>query len=781
MSRPRYAKLRRDIRVARGRMALMVVAVAISLAAIGAMLTARTVVLREAAANYVATNPASATLDVEGGVSPALLDQVRTRPGIADAAARQTVTARVRVGDSWRRMLLFVIDADDPLRIARFDIEHGAWPPPADGILLERSALAVLGDPATVAVTAPNGQAGSFTVTGVVHDAALAPGTQERTGYGYLTPAGLARLGLTPDRDQLKIIVSGDQGAVDARARELAAWLTAGGHAVHAINAPPASRHPHQNQVDTITLLFLGFAVAALILAAVVVATTLGGMLAQQTRQIGVLKTLGATTSQILGTYLLLALAVAAAAVVLAVVPSVLAGLALADMMASLLNLDIIDASVPGWVFAVLAASGLGVPLLVALVPLTRAARTTVRAALDHRGVTASRTGGRPSRIAGGNRLLSFAVRNALRRRGRLALTLALLTAGGALFTGGLNTAGAWNAWVEDGLARRSYDAEILLSEPVSAGRITALLRDVGGLTSAEPLSVLPAVPVRGGQVEVSRTYPDGGHGALNLIALPAESALIDFELLGGRWLRGGDRDGVVLNQGAVTRLGNPALGEQVTLSVEGRNVVLRVVGVVAEVGGPAAAYTASDPATATATAVRLAYDDPRVLGKAEQAFATANVQTQMIVPVEEFRTAIDQHVLIFIQILVVLAVLMAVVGALGLASAMGIAVTERTREFGVMQTIGATPSTVCLTLVLEGLAIGLAGCLIALAAGVPLSAGVGDFLGTLSFGLPLPLNLSVTGMAVWVMLSLTAAAAATLTAARRASRLTIREILAYE
>ncbi|GII90758.1 FtsX-like permease family protein [Sinosporangium siamense] len=780
MSRPRYTKVWRDLRRAGGRIVLMTTAVAVSLIAVGAMLTARTVATREAAAEYAATRPASATLDVAGGVGRALLDQVRARPGIADAAARQTVTARVRVGDAWRKMLLFVVDADDPLRIARFDVERGAWPPPADGIMLERSALAVLGGGDAVNVTASNGRTGRFAVTGVVHDAALAPASQERTGYGYLTPAGLARLGLTPEPDRLKLVVAGDQSTVDARARETAEWLTAGGHTVHGVSAPPIGRHPHQSQVDSVTLLFLGFAAAALLLAAVVVATTLGGMLAQQTRQIGVLKTLGATTAQILGTYLLLVLAVGAAALAMAAAPSVLAGVALTGLLSDMLNLDIADTSVPGWVFAALAAAGLGTPLLVALVPLTRAARTTVRAALDHRGV-ASGTAKRPIRVPGGNRLLALAVGNALRRRGRLVLTVALLTAGGALFTGGLNTANAWETWVHDGMARRAYDAEIVLARSSPADRVTGPLRGVAGVTSVEPLDARPAVPVGGGRVEVARTYPDGGHGALSLVALPAGSRMTDFEVLRGRALREGDRGVTVLNQGAATRFGDPAPGERVTLRVEGKDVTLQVVGVVAEVGGPAAAYTPADAAAAVASAVRLVYGDPGTLGRAEQALAAAGIPVQTVIPTEELRTAVDGHVLILIRTLVVLAGLMALVGALGLASAMGIAVTERTREFGVMQTIGATARTVRLTLILEGLAIGLAGSLLALIAGVPLAAYVGDLLGVLSFGLPLPLDLSLTGMAGWTALGLAAAAAATSVAARRASRLTVKDTLTYE
>jgi putative ABC transport system permease protein len=146
-----------------------------------------------------------------------------------------------------------------------------------------------------------------------------------------------------------------------------------------------------------------------------------------------------------------------------------------------------------------------------------------------------------------------------------------------------------------------------------------------------------------------------------------------------------------------------------------------------------------------------------------------------------ELRNALDGHVAIFIATLIALAALMAVVGVLGLASTMGIAVTERTREYGVMQAVGATPAAIRRLVITESVLTGTIGCLIGIALGVPLSNVVGAVLGDLTFGLPLPSRISPAGLAVWIVLAVAGAAVAALTAAQRASRLTIRETLNHQ
>src|SRR5262245_241589 len=110
MISPRWRKLGRDLRTQRGRVLLLVAAVAVSLTGIGTVLGAYAILTRELPLNYAGTKAASATLDLGADVPRSLVDAVRARPGIAEAEARGFVRARAKVGQEWQRLLLFVID-----------------------------------------------------------------------------------------------------------------------------------------------------------------------------------------------------------------------------------------------------------------------------------------------------------------------------------------------------------------------------------------------------------------------------------------------------------------------------------------------------------------------------------------------------------------------------------------------------------------------------------------------------------------------------------------------
>jgi putative ABC transport system permease protein len=122
----------------------------------------------------------------------------------------------------------------------------------------------------------------------------------------------------------------------------------------------------------------------------------------------------------------------------------------------------------------------------------------------------------------------------------------------------------------------------------------------------------------------------------------------------------------------------------------------------------------------------------------------------------------------------------MAVVGALGLASSMGTSVIERTREFGVMRAIGAKSKTILRNIISEGVFIGLMSWIIALPLSIPLSLGIDTLIGTMSFRSPLPLILSPMGIAIWLSVIIVGSIAASAYPAQQASRLTVRETLAY-
>jgi putative ABC transport system permease protein len=806
VTRLRLRKLARDLWTARTRVAMMTVAIAVSIVAVGAFLSARAILGREISRNYLETRPASATLSVPGGVDEAMLDAVRVQPGVLDATARGSLVGRLKVGDQrWQNLMLFVTDPADPGRIAAARVERGSWPPPADGVFLERTALTFFGvKPGdTVLVQGPNGPPTRLRVAGSVHDGALAPAEQERTGYGYISTAGLARMGEPTALTDIKIVVgdrsgpSGDRDAVERTAQRVGAALAARGQRVDHIEVPPPLRHPHQGQMVTVGFVLLAFSGMALLLSSILVATMLGGMLAGQVRQIGAMKAVGARTGQILGLYLLLTGLIAAAATGLALLPGAVLGRLLAGQGARLLNLDLSSRAIPAWVVAVEIAAGVAVPLLVALVPLVRGSRVTVRQAIDDHGVDRNAVGGTGvdkwlGRLRGPSRSQLMALRNMFRRKGRLALTVGLLAAAGAMFLTGLNTAAGWAKLVDDGIAHRNYDLEVKLARPEAADKLTRLVRQVPGVTYAEVWGSQPTAVTRPGLIDVSRVYPDDAHGSLTMTAPPADSPLIRLPLLAGRWLEPSDTNAVVLNNQALPQQRpGTKVGDDIQLTLDGRPTTWHVVGIASDFGTQATTYVTDRqfaratgrPGQAKMIRIVTARHDPAsrqaALTQVERVLAGAGASVEQTFPIDELRAGMDGHVLVLADALIALAVVMGFVGLLGLASTMTTNIVERTAEFGVLNAIGATASAVRTIVVSEGMLIGAFSIAVAVAPALPLTRMFGDFIGMQAFRQNLPFQFSTPALLVWATLALAGAAGAAAAAARRASRLTVREALA--
>ena len=803
MNSPRWKKLLRDLQSARGRMAMMVIAIAVSIFSVGTFLGAYTISIREMSRNYLGTNPASAFIELDR-VDDALVKAVSQRPGISEAEATSWVGGRAEVSpNEWMPVLLFVVPDFEKSHVSTVAPEAGSYPPAAQTILVEREVLPMLhleiGD--SLAIQTPNGAKQKIKISGTVHDPALAPAWQEQTVYGYITPATLATLGESETLHILKVVVSDkpyDVAMIEATVSELAAWLKTQGYEVHEIRIPPPGRHPHQSQMTSVITLFLVFSFMALLLSAILTATMINGLLAQQIRQIGIMKAIGARTRQITGMYLVLIVLLGSAAALIGVPLGIAAGRGFTSVLAQLLNLEIYSVAIPAWVYLVLFAMGILVPLLVALGPILKTTRTTVRETLNDYGISRDATAsslrdGWLSRIRFFDNTLILALRNTFRRRGRLILTLSLLSAAGAMFMTGINVRSGWQAYIDQAASDRHYDLEIRFNTPMPTDQIESLLENVPGVEKSESWNVVPVALNRPDTLEIVRTYPDGGHGSFSLRSVPLDSDLIATPLLAGRFLQAGDTNSVVLNQSAKSFFPNAEVGDDVELLIEGQSKTFRLVGVIRQILSPSAAYVLPEtfagvtgqPMELT-NAVRVVmreHDKQSVVSVTrdiEQALAAGSVTIKTTISEALLGDAISGHVYIFIVALMMISVVMAVVGGLGLMSSMGTSVIERTREFGVMRAIGAKLKTILRNIISEGVFIGLMSWVIALPLSIPLSLGIDYLLGMMSFRSPLPLIISPVGLVTWITLIIVGSIAASAYPAQQASRLTVRETLAY-
>src|SRR6266508_915349 len=87
MFSPRWKKILRDLQAARGRMAMVIIAIAVSIFVVGTILSSYTILTREVSRNYLGTNPASAYIELDRG-DDSLVEAVKEQPNIVDATSR---------------------------------------------------------------------------------------------------------------------------------------------------------------------------------------------------------------------------------------------------------------------------------------------------------------------------------------------------------------------------------------------------------------------------------------------------------------------------------------------------------------------------------------------------------------------------------------------------------------------------------------------------------------------------------------------------------------------
>jgi putative ABC transport system permease protein len=182
--------------------------------------------------------------------------------------------------------------------------EIGAWPPAEGGILIERQALSVLGarigQQATIKIPDDIGKA--FRITGLVHDIVLPQAEMENVVYGYISLSSLARLGEESFFNELNITLSEnnrDRGRLKKKAYELESWLGEQGYRVQSIKIPEMGKHPHYAITSGMFTIQRVFGYLCCLFSGVLVFNLFSAALMRERAQIGVMKALGASTSQI--------------------------------------------------------------------------------------------------------------------------------------------------------------------------------------------------------------------------------------------------------------------------------------------------------------------------------------------------------------------------------------------------------------------------------------------------------------------------------------------------
>jgi putative ABC transport system permease protein len=145
-----------------------------------------------------------------------------------------------------------------------------------------------------------------------------------------------------------------------------------------------------------------------------------------------------------------------------------------------------------------------------------------------------------------------------------------------------------------------------------------------------------------------------------------------------------------------------------------------------------------------------------------------------------ENRKSAEDQFSIFVTMLLALAVIVAAVGGIGLMGALSISVVERTKEIGVLRAVGARSGTIMGMFVMEGLLQGVFSWAIA----VPISFAFGQFmartLGQVMFSANLDYRYNYSAVLIWLVIVVIISILASILPARNATRISVRDSLAY-
>ena len=284
----------------------------------------------------------------------------------------------------------------------------------------------------------------------------------------------------------------------------------------------------------------------------------------------------------------------------------------------------------------------------------------------------------------------------------------------------------------------------------------------------------------------------------VRIIGQPADTKLYATEIVEGRWLNVSDTYSVVAGTVVAAERGWN-IGDQIILTNNaGDDMNVTVVGTHFDPGGgasslhmPLSTLQKEWGNFEVANLVVMQLKEEAAAGQVsavvelEESFAKAGVgvrpaSTFGANTIDEISANLAEGLAIIIQLLAVMAVVIALVGGVGLSGVLSLSVLERTREIGVMRAIGASSGQVIRLFIGEGILLGWLSWLIA----IPLSIPAAWYLSTkgLSFVLnsTLAYQFSFQGPLIWLGIITVLAILASVFPARRASRVSVRESLSY-
>jgi putative ABC transport system permease protein len=643
-----------------------------------------------------------------------------------------------------------------------------------------------------ITVELGNGKQRELRLAGYLHDATGVPFSQGRVVNAYITPKTMEWIGGSSNYGLLAISVAEnptDEKHVTDVTRAVKERLEHSGLTDVSFFIYQPGHHYAYKLTQGVFLVMAILGWLTVLLSGFLIINTITALMSQQTRQIGIMKATGATTWQIFGMYLVLTLSFGMIALMIAIPVANGAAQNIGGGMAEYLGFYAEPyRGYPATLIQQIIVA-LVIPFLAALLPMYNSVRLTVREVLTDYGIGGSEKP-RKSTVSRNSLLLPrpirLSLRNAFRRKLRLSLTLFTLVLGGAIFISVMNLWGAFYKVIDELKGYYLSDIEIGFAHSYHFDKVAAMAKTVPGVEDVEGwLRYTGTLLTDQGETETQVSFE----------LPPSTSKLIQPILISGRWLKPGDENALVASNYLINKFPNLKVGDWLTIKTNDRESQWQIVGVVSitATGGDPVIYAnyeyfsrlVNQPGEVYSLRVVTTNHDivtQRRIRDELQAMYTANgIRLGGVMLGGEETQRIAEMFDIFVYFFLAMAILVAIIGGVGLMSTMSINVLERTREIGVMRAIGASSWSIQSIVIVEGMVIGLISWITSIILSIPITGVMIVGVGQQMFDKPMTLVYGVNGIVGWLIGILIIGTISCALPARNASHLTIKDTLAYE
>ncbi len=798
--RPRWNKVLADLWTNKVRSLVVILSIAIGLFAIGMISSTYGWLQQAMSSGYAQVNPAN-VLVLSTSFTQDFVNRVQHLAEVSSAQGVVQNTFQLQTGaDTTIPIDVQAFDRFDEKQINRLTLHSGRLPHDEGEIAIDINKLAETGAQlgGTLTLLLPSGKERKMTVTAIVQDVTIGAGGLGGGFFiappqGYITSDSLNMLAQPEQFNTLLVTVEdGEDAAMIQRvAARVEKEFDANSLLALSSTQMKSSAHPNNPYLESMIGILVVLSILVVFLSGFIITNMISALLNQQIQQVGVMKTIGASSFQISSIYIILILVYSLIALGIAVAFSDRAAYAQLEFLSTRINflMPVVKPLPRTYILLVLVA--LIIPQVAGSLPIRQGTRLTIQQALNgvsNLGDKPSRLYSRMSKIKGVTRPLLISLRNTFRRRLRLVLTLITLILGGAIFIAVFNVSASINSYIDRIGKYFIADVNLTFAHTQSLREMDRIISQVPGVVAVEGWAAARA--------ELILTDNSLG-GSIILQAPPADSTLIEPILLSGRWVQPGDSHAIVLNELFQELQPQSKLGDTVRLRINQKESDWIIVGFFQFAGksGGLLGYTSFDPlARQTSTYGKSSMfrvvagsdmhtlENQKALGNRLDAYLKGLgyevSEVQAGLSIKESTSKGLNTLTIF---LLIMALLLAAVGSMGLMGTMSLNVMERTREMGVLRAIGATDRHIITLVLVEGALIGLISWVLACLASIPIGKLLTDQVSIAIFSTPIEFIFTPTGILIWLGAVILLAVLASVLPARSAARLTIREVLAYE